>query len=205
VSLIFGLQRLLKFPEFFVELVPNARNIGPFETDFSGALGNSHSALKGRENTGIPIEFLANWTEGTTGFLGFGLFFGSLNLVPVADDFGGVADLNVPEDMGVAANQFGVDARCDIPEVKLSGFLGDLGLEDHLEQQVAELLDDRLGLALAQGIDGFVGFFKDVGNEALGSLGEVPGAALGGVAQLGDRILAKPVPFGLNWGEPLKN
>jgi len=80
----------------------------------------------------------------------------------------------------VAPHELLVDRAHDVRDRELARILGDARLEDHLEEQVAELLAELAGVALLDGGDDLVGLLDDVGLERLGGLLAVPGAAAGG-------------------------
>lgn len=112
--------------------------------------------------------------------------FGRLEAFPCAfDPFGG-AGFRVGEDVGVAADELGADAFGDVAEVEAAVLFGDFGVEDDLEEEVAELFAEFGGSAVRDGVEDFVGFFQEVRAEAEVGLGEVPGAAVVGIAQAVD-------------------
>jgi hypothetical protein len=57
--------------------------------------------------------------------------------------------------------------------------LGDPGVEDHLEEDVAELLREVTAVAASDGVEHLVGLLHEVGRQALVGLLGVPGAAAG--------------------------
>ena len=77
----------------------------------------------------------------------------------------------------MAADQLLGDAVGHCVEVEVALLAPDAGMEDHLEEQVAELLAQMRGVTLVDGFSYLVGFFQDEGPQALAGLLTVPGAA----------------------------
>ena len=95
----------------------------------------------------------------------------------------GVEVAGVAEHMRMAADQLGGDRLDDAAEVEQAGLLGHAGMKDDLQQEVAELLAQILGVAALDGVGDLVGFFDRVGRDRGEGLLEVPGtAALAGRA-----------------------
>ena len=63
--------------------------------------------------------------------------------------------------------------------------LGDLGVVDDLEQQVAQFLLERRHVVALDGVGDLVGFLDRIGRDRLEGLVDVPGAAMLAVAQPG--------------------
>ena len=72
------------------------------------------------------------------------------------------------------------DARDDVVDGERALSTAELGLEDDLEEQVAELLADRRAVAGVDGVDDLAGLLEGVFPEGLEGLLPVPGAAIGG-------------------------
>ena len=117
--------------------------------------------------------------------LAFGAFAG-LEAFPGAFEQVWGAGFVVGEDVGVASDEFGADAFGDVAEVEAAVLFGDFGVEDDLEEEVAEFFAEFGGGAVGDGVEDFVGFLEQVGAEAGVGLGEVPGAAVVGVAEAVD-------------------
>ncbi len=62
-----------------------------------------------------------------------------------------------------------------------------LGVEKHLQQQVAEFARQLGPVAIVDGLEDFVGFFQRVGLDGIEGLFAVPGAAAGCAQALHDR------------------
>ena len=86
--------------------------------------------------------------------------------------------------MGVPADQLGADARGDLPQAEALRFAGDLGVQHHLQQQVAQLFGQVRIVAVADGIGHLVGLLQHVGHQRGVGLLQVPRAAALGIAQL---------------------
>ena len=87
--------------------------------------------------------------------------------------------------MGVAADHFVADALDHIVEGEAACFAGHLGVEDDLQQQVAEFFFQVGHVVMGDGVGDFVGFLDGVGGDGGEGLLEVPRAAAVGVAQAG--------------------
>ncbi len=109
--------------------------------------------------------------------LGGGGFFGLLDLVPeLLDVAGGGGGLGA-EDVRVAADQLlvdGVEGVVDGEEVLVGGHLG---VEDGLEEEVAEFFGEVGPVAAVDGVEDLVGLFEGVGFDGVEGLLAVPGAA----------------------------
>ncbi len=84
----------------------------------------------------------------------------------------------LPEDMGMAMDQLLDDAARDIVEgERLIGVvLGDPGMEDDLEEDIAQLLAERLAVALLDGLDQLVRLLDAVLGEVAVRTDAAPGA-----------------------------
>ena len=85
--------------------------------------------------------------------------------------------------MGMAAHQLGADACSDLGQIKAACLAGDLGVEHHLQQQVAQFLRQVVIVARADRIGHLVGLLQHVGHQGGVGLRQIPGAAALGVAQ----------------------
>ena len=75
------------------------------------------------------------------------------------------------------------DAARDRVEIEAAVFPRHLGMKDHLEEQIAELVAERHTVALADRFGDLVGLFDGVGRDGLEILFEVPRAAAIRIAQ----------------------
>ena len=102
-----------------------------------------------------------------------------LELLPVAEDLVGVlAPSSVAEHVRVAVHQLVDDPRDDVVDREAPLAPRELRLEDHLEEQVAELLAQRLAVARVDGVDDLARLFEHVLAERLERLLAVPRAAV---------------------------
>ncbi len=102
-----------------------------------------------------------------------------LELLPVHEHLVGVGHLHVAEHVRVPVDQLVDQALRHVVHVPPSVVGRDLGVERHLQQQVAELLADRVGVVGVDRLDQLVGLLEQVAGERLVRLLRVPGAAVG--------------------------
>ena len=114
---------------------------------------------------------------------GAGSAFGGLVGLPGGGLFRHVARRRMAEDVRMAADHLVGDPARDVVEIELTRFLGHAGMEDHLQEEIAELVLERLGLAALGRLGDLVGFLDGVGRDGGEALLEVPGTAVLGVAQ----------------------
>ncbi|MNE50845.1 hypothetical protein D3C80_1454400 [compost metagenome] len=76
--------------------------------------------------------------------------------------------------MRVPADHFRRHGLHDITECKLTHFLGDAGMENHLQQQVAELLAKIICVLALDGVRHLVGFFYCIGFDGFKGLHNIP-------------------------------
>jgi hypothetical protein len=79
----------------------------------------------------------------------------------------------------VAANHFVVDFADNVVDGEAALLGGDLGVEEDLEKEVAELLGEFGVVGGVEGVEDFVSFFDEVRAEGGVGLFAVPGAAAG--------------------------
>ena len=82
--------------------------------------------------------------------------------------------------MGVTANQFVTHSSRDFIQIKLVVFVRQFSVKNNLEKKVAQFLLQVLLIARANGGDGFVSFFDQIGNERFVGLFCIPRTASGG-------------------------
>ena len=113
-----------------------------------------------------------------------------LDLLPVAHHVVDRRGVDRAEDVRVAAHELVVDAPFDVAEAERADLLGEHDVEDHLVEQVPELVDERgvrrvvgVGAAGRRGGEGFdrlddlVGLLEQVAGERVVGLLRVPWAA----------------------------
>jgi len=116
---------------------------------------------------------------GFDGIVGLGTALFLFEEFPVAEDFGGSFGVDLAEDVGMAANHFVVDFADDVVDGEAAVFGGNLGMEEDLEEEVAEFLGEFGVVSGVEGVEDFIGFFDQVGAEGGVGLLAVPGAAAG--------------------------
>jgi hypothetical protein len=89
--------------------------------------------------------------------------------------------------VGVAAEHLVRDPLDDLPEAEGPPFLGDVGVEHDLQQQVTELAEELVVVLLVDGLGDLVGLLDRHGLDGLVGLLAVPGAATGG-PEAGDQL-----------------
>ena len=114
--------------------------------------------------------------------------FSSFQFLPILEHILHTIHLPISKDMRVAADDLVVDAFDHLVDVEFAIFIGNLGMQGDLEQQVAELLAHMRRVIRIQGSQGFVGLFEQVGAQGLVVLFPIPGAAIGGT-QVGNDLL----------------
>ena len=82
----------------------------------------------------------------------------ALDLVPGGQDLPRGAQLGAAEDVRMAAHQLAVLAQGHVLDVELLLLPGDLGVQQNLQEQVAQLVFDLVPLAAAQGFLQLAGF-----------------------------------------------
>ena len=79
--------------------------------------------------------------------------------------------------MGMAADQLGGDRLDDVAEIEQARLLRHPGVEDDLQQEVAEFVAQIFGVAALDRVGDFVGLFEREGGDRGEGLLEVPRAA----------------------------
>ena len=103
-----------------------------------------------------------------------------LDRLPVGDDLGNATHGEVLEDVRMAANDLRAQRAVDIGQVEGARFGRQLGMEDDLKVEVAELLGEVGRGAALDGIDRLVGFLEEKGPEGSMVLASIPRAAIRG-------------------------
>ena len=111
-----------------------------------------------------------------------GLFLGLDPLPQALDRLGGLA-LGVGKDVRMAADQLGGDGLDHVGEIEGALLLRHAGVENDLQQQIAEFVLEPVEIAARDGVGHLIGFLERVGRDGGESLLEVPRAAGAGRAQ----------------------
>ena len=97
---------------------------------------------------------------------------GGLELLPVDEHLVGAGDLHLAEHVRMAVDELLDEPSGDVVDVPAALVGGDLRMEDHLEQHVAELVADRGVVARVDRLDQLVRLLQQVpGEGAVGLLG----------------------------------
>ena len=101
-----------------------------------------------------------------------------LDLLPEIQRLPGVGEpVRRPKNMGMPQDQLFADAGADIVHIEGPRLSGDLGMEDHLQQNIPQLLAEMGVVPLVDGFRRFIGLFDEIPPDALMGLGQIPGAA----------------------------
>ena len=149
-------------------------DLRPVEADTRGAFLQLLGAGQRRQAEGDTVEHAGLAALGFRllgALLGLGIFPGP------ALRFGGT-DRFIAEDVGMAADHLVGDGLGHGLEIEVAGFLGHAGMEDDLQQQVAQLLLEAGHVVLGDGVGDLVGFLDGVGRDGREGLLDVPGAAI---------------------------
>ena len=79
----------------------------------------------------------------------------------------------------MTAEQFVPNAREDISHRERTRFFGELYLDEHLEQQVAQFLTQLLRVSAIESFERLVRLLEEIGSQRLVGLHPIPGAATG--------------------------
>ena len=122
--------------------------------------------------------------------LGFGLLrpFGGLDFFPRLIDAIGCGGVPIAKHMGMTADHFRIDAVGDIFEGEVTFFLCYLRMENHLQQQIPQLIAKFVHVTIGNGVGNFIGFFDGVGGDGRKILFQIPRTPAIRVAQLGHNI-----------------
>src|SRR2546426_7532831 len=86
------------------------------------------------------------------------VFLGPFDPFPMHPDLVDALRLGVAEDMRVSANQFMGDVSRDLCEVEGPALFCELAVEDHLQEQIAQLLPHLAVVTRFDGVHEFVDF-----------------------------------------------
>src|SRR5579864_3390435 len=109
-----------------------------------------------------------------------------LERFPIALHVGGSLRLHVPEDVGMAVNQFGRKAIEDVVNREGALLVRHFGVEKHLQQKVSKLALEFVPITIVDSFENFVSFFERVGLNVIEGLFAIPGAAARSAQSLHD-------------------
>lgn len=102
-----------------------------------------------------------------------------LDGLPLAEDGIRAVGHGVAEDVGMTPHQFLADGTGDLVDVEVTRLGGDGRVEKGLEQQIAQLVDERRAIAGTDGGADFVGLLDGVADEAFMGLFGIPRTSAG--------------------------
>ena len=161
---------LLEFSGFLADFGKHGRDIGPVKTDAGSLLLQLLGAHQGGQAGAGAVQVT----------LLLQALFLALDGVPLGQHFAGVGHCDLAKDMGVTADQLVAQPVGHAIQVEATGFGGDLGMQNRLQEQIAQFFAEQVGIARADGIDHLIGFLQDMGDQAFVGLLAIPGAAAGG-------------------------
>ena len=103
-------------------------------------------------------------------------FFRLLDRLPLLEDFRTVAGFRRAEDVRMATHQLVIDGLCYRIEIELAVFTRHLGVEDDLQEEIAEFILEGVRIPRIQGIDRLIAFFNEIVTDGLMRLLAVPWA-----------------------------
>ena len=159
-----GVDLGLELVELAVNVGDDMGGIGPVEADTGRALLQLGRTGQGREPGRHAVE-----RRGTVSMpLGRRSALGRLLGLPVDGlGFGAVDTRLVAEDMGMAPDHLLGNATGDVVEGEVAGFLGHAGVEDDLEQQVAQLVLQVREVLFLDRVGDLVGLLDRVGRDGV--------------------------------------
>ena len=98
---------------------------------------------------------------------------------------GRIARAGIAKHMGMTPDHLVANGLCDIGKVKYALFLGHLGVEDHLKQQITQFVAQIGHIAALYGIGHLIGLLDRIGGNGGKALLKVPGTAANRCAQAG--------------------
>jgi hypothetical protein len=92
----------------------------------------------------------------------------------LAEDRLGVGGINIPENMGVSADELFARLAGGVLQSEGSAFGGEIGVEDDLEEEIPEFLAEVGVVRVADGVDRLAGFLEESDAEGFVGLLAVP-------------------------------
>ena len=154
-----------EFAEFFGHFVPDVFFLFPVE---------AHGARLILHAVGFDERGEAARDAGEHGLVA--VFFLTFELLPVLDHLARRLGLHVAVDVGVPVDEFVAKHVADVGDVEVARFGADFGVEDDVQQQVAQFLGDVVHVVRQDGVGQFIGFFDGIGPQAVHRLFAVPRA-----------------------------
>ena len=148
----------------------DGRGVGFEEFGFARFFNEFFGVEKGGQVFGNSVEGAGAFVFGTG-------FFGFLDFLPLGPNFIDGFGVGFAEDVGMAAQKFVGDVPRDGVEIEGAAFVGELAMEDDLEQKIAEFFGHFVVVAGFDGVHQFIDFLDGVEAEAHVILFAIPRAA----------------------------
>ena len=146
-----------------MHLIPDLVALFPVEADIAGFVLDAVGFDNGRQGSGNAFE---------NGLVA--AFFLKFELFPALFNLAGCFGLGVSEDMRMAVDQLLAKAVAYIFDVERRFFFTDLGIEDNVQEQVAQFFFDVIVVIFHDGIAQLVSFFDCIRTKAFVRLFTVP-------------------------------
>ena len=148
--------------EFLVDLTPNVGRRLPVQAHCGRFLAQSLGAQKRGQGAGDSVESAYGLGYLLTAFgalLGFLLAFDRFDTSPIALHLCRIRDVNIAEDVRVPADELIVKPRDDVGDVEGPALGCQFGVEDHLQQEITELVFQIIVHTGVQCFQNLVAFF----------------------------------------------
>jgi hypothetical protein len=90
----------------------------------------------------------------------------------------GIIEIHVAENVGMTPDQLVIDAPGHVIEIEVAPLIGQLGMEDHLQQDIAQFLAHVLHIIAVNGVQQLAGLVDERLTQGLVGLLAVPGASI---------------------------
>ncbi len=147
---------LLEFIHLLAHLGHDIGGFAPVEADGRRLLGHAKCLEEGRESGGDAIEGRRRLLVGA---------LVTFDVLPVAENFIGILDLEIAEYVGVAPDHLVADPVADVIEIEPAVFPTDAGHEDDLKQEIAEFLAKLGRFVGSDGLGHFVRLLEEIGGK----------------------------------------
>ena len=158
--------------QLLAHLVENRRGVRPVET---GPRRPALQLLRAHQRRQGQRHIVQHARTRRAGVVGLALALAFLLRLPVDGLRIGVGNRGAAEDMGVARDHLGGNRIDDIAKGECAALLGHSRVEDDLEEQVAQLVAQRIEVSRADGLRDFIGFLDRVWRDGLEALFDIPG------------------------------
>ena len=145
-----GGERGFHFPEFLFDFGHDIFGVFPVETDARGFALNLIGFQQRRQAA-------RNFGVNRGGF-----FLGFLNVLPLPEHFPAGVGFSFAKHVRMPAEQFLGNRFGNGVKIELSGFAGDLGMENDLQKQITEFIAKLRHVTGVESVECFVGFFDEI-------------------------------------------